>query len=282
MGKKQRNKKASAAAAAAAAAKAKAGNGNNNDAKTVKSANDNNNNNGDAGQKDLSKFNAEYRSNLKKLMKLAQESPSKSKAPARKSSCSTCSSDATLTDSDDMPELEDVDKQDCEAAQMNLPADFVSIAKQSRGEKKARRLLNKLDLKPVENVSRVAMRKSKNILLYIDRPEVFKCPHTETYICFGDIRVEDISNAAAAHAAERYRLPELPNYDLMPESLELQDKKHLEGEDDDDEELDAQGLDEKDIELVQMQAACSRKKAIRALLKNDNDVVNAIMALTVA
>ncbi len=52
-------------------------------------------------------------------------------------------------------------------------------------------------------------------------------------------------------------------------------------DDDDDEEVDATGIEEKDIDLVQTQAGVSRKKAIKALKENDNDIVNSIMALSV-
>lgn len=44
--------------------------------------------------------------------------------------------------------------------------------------------------------------------------------------------------------------------------------------------MDESGLEEKDIELVVSQANVSRAKAVRALKKNNNDIVNAIMDLT--
>lgn len=43
---------------------------------------------------------------------------------------------------------------------------------------------------------------------------------------------------------------------------------------------DATGIEEKDIELVMSQANATRNKAIRALKQSDNDIVNAIMSLT--
>jgi nascent polypeptide-associated complex subunit alpha len=52
-------------------------------------------------------------------------------------------------------------------------------------------------------------------------------------------------------------------------------------DEDDGEEVDADGLEDKDIELVMTQAGVSRKKAIKALKENDNDIVNSIMALSV-
>lgn len=45
--------------------------------------------------------------------------------------------------------------------------------------------------------------------------------------------------------------------------------------------MDESGLEEKDIELVQQQASCSRKKAVKALRENDNDIVNSIMSLSI-
>ena len=47
--------------------------------------------------------------------------------------------------------------------------------------------------------------------------------------------------------------------------------------DEDDEEVDATGVEAKDIELVMSQANVSRSKAIKALKNNTNDIVNAIM-----
>jgi nascent polypeptide-associated complex subunit alpha len=48
-------------------------------------------------------------------------------------------------------------------------------------------------------------------------------------------------------------------------------------EEDDDEEVDAEGVEDKDIDLVMSQANVSRTKAIKALKNNANDIVNAIM-----
>lgn len=54
-----------------------------------------------------------------------------------------------------------------------------------------------------------------------------------------------------------------------------------EEEEDDGEEVDDSGLEAKDIELVMAQASVSRKKAVKALKENDNDIVNSIMALSI-
>ena len=45
----------------------------------------------------------------------------------------------------------------------------------------------------------------------------------------------------------------------------------------DEANIDCTGIEEKDIELVMQQANVSKSKAVDALRKNDNDIVNAIM-----
>lgn len=44
-------------------------------------------------------------------------------------------------------------------------------------------------LKPVPGVTRVTIRKSKNILFVISRPDVYKSPASDTYIVFGEAKV---------------------------------------------------------------------------------------------
>ncbi len=53
-----------------------------------------------------------------------------------------------------------------------------------------------------------------------------------------------------------------------------------EDNEDDDEDVDETGVESKDIELVMSQANVSRAKAVKALKNNTNDIVNAIMELT--
>lgn len=75
------------------------------------------------------------------------------------------------------------------AAAAGLTEEPVSKAKQSRSEKKARKILLKMGLKSVPGVSRVAIRKSKNILFVISKPDVYKSPSSDTYIVFGEAKV---------------------------------------------------------------------------------------------
>ena len=46
------------------------------------------------------------------------------------------------------------------------------------------------------------------ILFVISKPDVFKSPASDTYIIFGEAKIEDLSAQAQASAAEQFRAPE--------------------------------------------------------------------------
>lgn len=194
-------------------------------------------------------------------------------------------------------EHEDDDSSDSEIeAGGEGPAGSTAVI-HSRNEKKARKAIEKLHLQRVHGITRVTLRRPKNILFVINNPEVYKSPNSNTYIVFGEAKIEDLNSAAQQaaaaqlaqqggehdhdhdhdHAGHDHSHGE-PSKVAAAEGAAEEAKKD---DDDDDEEVDAEGLEDKDIELVQTQAGVSRKKAIKALKENDNDIVNSIMALSV-
>jgi nascent polypeptide-associated complex subunit alpha len=193
----------------------------------------------------------------------------------------------TDSESDDsIPELEDTAGGQTQganplAAAAGLSEDMVSKAKQSRGEKKARKIMSKLGLKQVAGVSRVTIRKSKNILFVINKPDVYKNPASDTYIVFGEAKIEDLSQQAQMEAAQKFKAAEAPPPSEMGGQGTIGTAapggQPAIPEDDEDEEVDDAGVEDKDIELVMSQANVSRSKAVKALINNSNDIVNAIM-----
>uniref|UniRef100_R4FN21 Putative transcription factor similar to nacalpha-btf3 n=1 Tax=Rhodnius prolixus TaxID=13249 RepID=R4FN21_RHOPR len=177
---------------------------------------------------------------------------------------------ATESEADDLPELEPT-------GSVSLHPD-ISKAKQSRGEKKARKLMSKLGLKPIQAVyqRRVTIRKSKNILFVINKPDVFKNPASDTYIIFGETKIEDLSQQAQVAAAEKFKAPDISQSTETGATTVVAPIQ----EESEEEDVDATGIEEKDIELVMSQANVSRNKAVKALTNNQNDIVNAIMELT--
>merc|ERR1712179_392888 len=163
---------------------------------------------------------------------------------------------------------------DAVTAAAGITEEPVSKSKQSRSEKKARKAMSKLGLKPVTGVSRVTIRKSKNILIII-RPDVYQSPGSDTYIVFGEAKIEDLSQQAQMAAAEKFKASERPTGQVAEPAKVMPPV-----DEESDEEVDEEGVEAKDIELVMQQANCSKGKAVKALKKCDNDIVNAIMDLT--
>jgi len=156
-------------------------------------------------------------------------------------------------------------------------------SRQNRAEKKSRKMMQKLNMRPVPGVLRVTVKKSKNVLFVISKPDVFKSANSDTYIVFGEAKSEDLGAAASqAAAAKQFRQPQSGAVPAAPapviEDEEEDDIPDLEfnGED----AVDETGVEAKDIELVISQAGCSRAKAVKALKENDGDLVNSIMSLT--
>jgi len=185
-------------------------------------------------------------------------------------------------------EVEDAsssDDSDVDAGEANIPAG-ASVAVHSRNEKKARKAIAKLGLKHVEGITRVTLRRPKNILFVISQPDVYKSPSSNTWIIFGEAKIEDLNSQAQASAAQQLAAQgaqdEHAGHDHgdKGKAIDSGDKK-AEEEEDDGEEVDDTGLEAKDIELVMAQASVSRKKAVKALKENDNDIVNSIMALSI-
>ena len=179
-------------------------------------------------------------------------------------------------DDDDMPELEE---NTGDNSNEGGAEDDSAGGKQNRSEKKARKAIQKLGMKPVEGIHRVTVKKSKNILFVIKKPEVFKSQASNTYVIFGEAKIEDLSAQQQAAAAQQFQ--QTPEFTQAT----TQDGSTTENNNDDDDaeedgEVDETGVEGKDIDLVMAQASVSRAKAVKALKNNDNDIVNAIMELT--
>ncbi|XP_062255453.1 microtubule-associated protein futsch [Platichthys flesus] len=195
-----------------------------------------------------------------------------------KNNCSIMASCNESESEGSVPELEEPEpRRPLEHHSLSSADEGLNRPKQSRSEKKARKAMSKLGLKPVHGVTRITIRKSKSILFVISKPDVFKSPASDIYIVFGEAKIEDLSQQAHKAAAEKFKVPvtSSPLAPPVPPSLTIKEESEEE-----EEEVDEGGLEQRDIELVMAQANVSRAKAVRALKHNKNDIVNAIMELT--
>eukprot|EP00929_Paragymnodinium_shiwhaense_P041182 TRINITY_DN213_c0_g1_i1.p2 TRINITY_DN213_c0_g1~~TRINITY_DN213_c0_g1_i1.p2 ORF type:complete len:203 (-),score=102.25 TRINITY_DN213_c0_g1_i1:59-667(-) len=162
-------------------------------------------------------------------------------------------------DDEDMPQLEGADGKEG--------------GKQNRAEKKSRKAIAKLGMKPVPGITRVTVKKSKNILFVIAKPDVHKAPASDTYVIFGEAKIEDLSAQAQANAASQFAAGGAGADAAAPAAAKIADAEE-EGE------VDEEGVEAKDIDLVMQQVSCSRGQAVKALKANNNDIVEAIMHLS--
>lgn len=175
------------------------------------------------------------------------------------------------------PRVEEIDSDDEEVPVVEEVEVAPEEAQWSRGEKKARKAIEKLGMKTITDVTRVTMKKSKNMLFVIEKPDVYKSAICDTYMIFGEAKLADTSgrNRAQQPPANPLSAPDVAKAPTAAPSSATTNTTAG-----NDEPVDETGVEGKDIELVMGQAGCSRAAAVRALKSNDNDIVNAIMELT--
>ncbi|XP_019195118.1 PREDICTED: nascent polypeptide-associated complex subunit alpha-like protein 2 [Ipomoea nil] len=176
-------------------------------------------------------------------------------------------------DDDDLDDSDDDEDDKEDGAQAGNES-----SKQSRSEKKSRKAMLKLGMKPVPGVSRVTIKRTKNILFFISKPDVFKSPNSETYVIFGEAKIEDLSSQLQTQAAQQFRMPDVGS--VIPKPDASTTTPAVVQADEEEEEVDETGVEPRDIDLVMTQAGVSRSKAVKALKTNNGDIVSAIMELT--
>jgi len=171
----------------------------------------------------------------------------------------------------DEPEVKEETKQEEETNQENQENQEGGEELLGKGEKKIRKALLKLGLNKIEGVNRVTIRQKDNYFFIVKDPEVYVSKESDSsYVIFGELSMDDdraMGNQALENLkAEGNQVPET----TTGEKVEVVD---------DDVEESEEGLDKESIDMVISEAKCSRQKAVKALKKNNGDVVTAILEL---
>jgi nascent polypeptide-associated complex subunit alpha len=95
----------------------------------------------------------------------------------------------------------------------------------------------------------------------VSKPDVFKSPTSETYVIFGEAKIEDLSSQLQAQAAQQFRMQDLSKVMAKQDAAAAAAAPA-----DEEEEVD--------------EASVTRAKAVKALKAHDGDIVSAIMELT--
>lgn len=178
-------------------------------------------------------------------------------------------------------------------------------SKQSRSDKKSRKAVLKLGMKAVSDVSRVTIKRSKNVksnniysqliflvehrfwlceLWYIrcylsSRSQMFtRVPMLRLMSSLERLKIDDLSSQLQTQAAQRFKMPDMIS--MLPNDASEADMAPL-AEEEDEDDVDDTGVEARDIDLVMTQAGVSKAKAVKALKASDGDIVSAIMELTI-
>jgi nascent polypeptide-associated complex subunit alpha len=156
-----------------------------------------------------------------------------------------------------------------------------SFGKFSRSEKKSRKAVQKLGMKPFPGVVSMKVMKGKGqLLFFVNNPEVFKNPGNDNgYVIFGTANTTDQETSPQAlqdqmaqfkpQAEQEVADKDIP--ELVPSGGQVEEVQ--EG---DSNIADLDTL----VSLVVDQSSCSRGAAVRALQETNGDVVEAIMKVT--
>jgi len=167
-------------------------------------------------------------------------------------------------DSDDeVPELEAAG-----AANQAAAVATEEVRHATRSEKKSKKAMAKLGLKPFPGCVKVTLRRSKTVNFVIDKPEVFYSGNT--YVIFGMAKIDEVSGAKEAELMKAFQ---------AAKAGQEAPKEEAAAEAEDEAEEDMEGVEEKDIEILMSQVSCTRAQAIKGLKKNKNDIVATIMEL---
>nr|CAG8598202.1 1486_t:CDS:2 [Entrophospora candida] len=214
----------------------------------------------------------------KELITITSSSTSNSGATAAKKNA-TVEDEEDSDDEDDIPELAEEQGLLPDVSSLNLDSltggsGGGAIKAQSRGEKKARKAMQKLGLVHVPGITRVTIKRAKNMLFVVSNADVYKSSNSDCYIVFGEAKVEDLNSQAQANAAQQFQNAAETTTSAIASK---ETAKVEETNEEDSIPIDETNVEAKDIELVMQHTNCSRAKAVKALKNNNSDIVNAIM-----
>ncbi|ODN87719.1 nascent polypeptide-associated complex subunit alpha [Cryptococcus wingfieldii CBS 7118] len=182
--------------------------------------------------------------------------------------------------------IENIENLSLEDGNNQLPAG-ATVELHSRPERKARKALEGLGLKRVQGITRVTLRRARNVLLVVADPEVYKSPGSDCYIVFGEAKVEDPNSQAQQLAQQQLQASSQAAQqahaqggfkDGVPKSLE-----DLVGDESAEGSTDAAApaepadfkVNEEEIQLIVAQTGADEAKAREAYIAEKGDLINA-------
>jgi len=167
----------------------------------------------------------------------------------------------------------------------------VQKKQQSRSEKKAKKSILKLGLKPVPDVFRATIKKGKDLMFVISDPEVYRNSLDNTYVIFGEAKIDELGKKDWEGMTDDFDDLENPGGEEAPPLIDVKDVQEEKVNEEAPPKVETPKTDEKteygvlskyiDIILDQInkEVKVTREQAAEALKANKNDIVSAIFSL---
>ena len=153
--------------------------------------------------------------------------------------------------------------------------------KLNRGEKKARKALTKLGMKPFPGITRVTIKKRDGFIFMINDPEVLiSGDNGNQFVCFGELKYDDPTQRFAQAEASRMAAEQAARAAGQGAAAAGAPKENKKTADSNEPAESEEGLTPSHISMVQEHTSCTRNEAIRALRETNDDMINAVMKIS--
>ena len=155
--------------------------------------------------------------------------------------------------------------------------------KLNRGERKCRKALTKLGMKPFAGITRVTIKQRNGTVFIIDDPEVIRDGTNGTqFVAFGELKFDDPNKRLQAAEAQKMAAAQAQAAMASanaPAAGGAKPAGATAAADDGPAESEA-GLTPNHINMVMEHTSCTRNEAIKALRESNDDMINAVMLIS--
>ena len=155
--------------------------------------------------------------------------------------------------------------------------------KLNRGERKCRKALTKLGMKPFAGITRVTIKQRNGTVFIIDDPEVIRDGTNGTqFVAFGELKFDDPNKRLQAAEAQKMAAAQAQAAMASAGAAAGGAKPAgaAEAAKDDGPAEDEAGLTPNHINMVMEHTSCTRNEAIKALRESNDDMINAVMLIS--
>ncbi len=162
--------------------------------------------------------------------------------------------------------------------------------KLTRSEKKVKKAFLKIGMKPLSGITRVTLKRRDKFVFYVDTPEILKSGTSEnSYVILGELKMLDQGAGPGRAGGFKPDVHETHAHAGHDHSAHGPVKEEGEKEEpkaekvdviEDEANIDTEGLNPDNREMVMQHSSCTKAQAVRALREANGDLVTAVMKVS--